>query len=158
MRVKFMQPREPNTNEIMFIEYIEKTHDKYGLSEKTLSVFLGVSQREVRRMKEMYNNYKFIGYAPQGKIHAVKNEYGKYLYKLITIDSKYCERFINKVNYNLICAAIEKRNSSRILGESQAKGQLTIYDISNMTLEELIAKAEELSDTDYQSKNNESEK
>jgi hypothetical protein len=138
MRTKFETPHEPTDNELMFIQYMTSTHDSYGLSEQTLSTFLGISKREVRRYKERYNNFKYIGYAPLGKIHNIKNEHGTSLYKLVRKDSKYYTQKHLRVEYNFICAYLEKWNTRKIWGDIQLKGQLTIDDLNEMNATELI--------------------
>ena len=136
MRTKFEQPRIPSKLEMRFIGYISGTGDGYGLSERTLSLFLNVSARKLRMFKERYNNLKYLDITVKGKIHNIKG-----LYKLVRPSSKYCTRYIMQTNFNLICSAIDKRNTAKILGELQHKNQLSLDDVSLMSLDELIAQA-----------------
>ena len=139
MREKFKAPRIPSEIELEFISRLKRTHDSYGLSDDTLAIVLKVSKRDLRYYKERYNNFKYIGIVPQGKIVTVNG-----LYKLITPESHYAQRTILKSNYDLICAAIDYHNTRKSLGNIQAKGQLSLYDIQKMTNEELIVRANEL--------------
>ncbi len=137
-RLKFNTPKEPTENEMLFIDYMEDTHDFYGLSERTLSVFLNVSARKLRTYKEKYNNFLFIGIMPQGKIHNINK-----LYRMIRQDSKYRTRSIYQANYNLICAAIDKRNTAKILGTIQALGQISMSELLIMNSYDLVKLAKE---------------
>ena len=133
MRLKFQAPQQPSENEIHFIELVDKFHDTYGLREETLSTFLQISRRKVRQYKERYNNYKYIDYAPQGKLVVING-----LYKLVRNDSIYQRRTQLQAEYNFICALIDKRNTERTIGKLQAIGQVSIYDYTNMDYDELI--------------------
>lgn len=133
MREKFIEKITPDYIEMAFINKMEHTHDTYGISERTLSLILGVSKRKLRKYKERYNNFKYIDIVPKGKIVTIKK-----LYRLITVDSIYAQRIIKKTNYDLICAAIDKHNTIKILGSEQVQGQLSLYDIHKMSYNELL--------------------
>lgn len=137
MREKFKAPEAPSENEQLFIEYMEKTHDQYGLSEHTLALFLNVSQRKLRTYKERYNNLKYIGIIPQGKIRNING-----LYKLVRFDSKFAHKTILKARYDKICAIIDEYNTRRILGDIQHVGQQVLY--AGMSYNELLKHANEL--------------
>ena len=134
MRTKFEAPRIPSKKEMRFISYISGTGDGFGLKESTLALFLNVSTRKLREFKERYNNFLYIDIIPKGKLHNIKGEY-----KLIRTSSKY----IYQANYNLICAAINKRNTAKILGDIQHKGQLDMNDVLFMDVDSLIELAKE---------------
>ena len=138
IRQKFTLPRLPNKQELDFIERIEHTSDYYGLSEGMLEYFIKVNPRTLRTFKERYNNFKYVGIIPKGKIHRINN-----LYKLVTYKSKYARRYINQSNYNLICSAIDKHNTGRILGQLEHSNQLSLHDIAQMDYDELISQAKE---------------
>lgn len=139
MREKFKVPRIPDETEQLFIQYLEKTHDTYGLKENTLSMFLKVAPRKLRTFKERYNNFKYVDLTPVGKIVNING-----LYKLVRFDSKYAHRYILKARYDKICAIIDEYNTRRILGELQHSGQQMLYD--GMTYTELLNHANELDD------------
>ena len=137
-RTKFKAPKEPTEKEMRFIGYISGTGDHFGYSERTLSLFLNVSKRKLREFKERYNNFLFLNITPKGKIHNING-----LYKLVRTSSKYRTRYIYQSRYNLICAAIDQRNTAKILGNIEAIGQLNMMDLLTMNDNSLVELAKE---------------
>lgn len=131
MRTKFEQPRVPSDQEQLFIQYVSGFHDTYGLSERTLCIFLNTTPRTLRKWKERYNNFKYIGVTPIGKLHVING-----MYKLIRPESRHCRTFQLKAELDLVCAAIQKHNTRKILGELQVNGQTSSLD--DMTYDELV--------------------
>ena len=138
MRTKFEEQRIPSKQEMLFINYISGTGDGYGLSERSLAIFCDTNARTLRKWKERYNNFLYIDITPKGKIHNIQG-----LYKLVRTSSKYQRRYIYQSNYNLICSAIDKRNTAKILGELQHKGQLNMIDVLMMSDNSLVELAKE---------------
>ena len=131
-RIKFQRPDYPTFKEKQFIERLEHTHDRYGLSESTLCIMLSVKNaRTLRTFKERYNNRKYIGVTLQGKIVCYKG-----LYRLIRPNSKYAMYYKMKAKFDKSCALINEMNTRLALGETLNKGQL------QMDIDKLIQEAE----------------
>ena len=75
MRTKFEKPRIPSDAESTFIKMMEKYgHLNGGIKVTNLSILVfGCNltpslERELRRYRERYQNFKYINVIPQGKI------------------------------------------------------------------------------------------
>jgi hypothetical protein len=95
-------------------------------------------------MIEKYHSYKFLNtdgtpIIPLGRIKSINGEY-----VLIRHNHHLADRVSTEIDLNLVTAAIDKHNKDRTYGIRQAKGQLSMYDISNMTLKELMELAEKM--------------
>ena len=130
MREKFNAPTVPEYKEELFCRIMESSR---SADRDELVSYLLVSDRELRKYKEKYNNNKYIGIVPKGKIICIKG-----VYELVTPESKLAERVIMKANFDLICSYINKKNTNKYVGELQAKGQLSFYDIQRKSYNELV--------------------
>ena len=141
-RTKFNAPQAPNYYEQIFIEKIEQYR---RIKKDTLELFVfGCKklngQRALRKMIERYNNYRYENIIPLGKI--VTTQTG--LFELIRSDHHQAQRVRNKAKYDLIAAAIAYRNTRKILGDNISDSQVSMYDIVNLSLNELMELANEL--------------
>ena len=135
-REKFLAPRNATEEEFTFIRIMEK-YGVSGIKLDNLSILVfsermtDSKSRSLRKFMERYNNFKYIGYIPQGEIHNI-NGY----YTLIKTDSPLARKYRLKAEYDLICAAIAKANSKRTIGELQAIGQISLDTSSIEQLQE----------------------
>ena len=132
MRAKFKTERYTTEQELLFIEKLERTHDSFGLSDRTLSVMLDTNPRTLRKFKEMYNNMKYSNITPQGKIVCLNG-----LYKLVRHNSKYANRIVNKAKFDMLCGIIDYRNTLKTVGLS-TEGQLQMDELFRMSEQDLI--------------------
>ena len=138
-REKFLAPRNTSGEEFTFIRIMEKYGDK-GIKLDNLSILVfgervnDNKSRSLRKYMERYNNFKYIGYIPQGEIHNVKG-----YYTLIKPNSPLARKYRLKAEYDLICSAIAKANSKRTIGELQAIGQISLDTSSIEQLQEYRA-------------------
>lgn len=128
MNVKFEQPRKPNHIEQLFILTIE---GQIKIDKEVLVNFMKCDERDLRFIQERYNNYKFIGYNPIGEIHCIKGNY-----TLVKPNTPLALKMQHKAYFNAIKALIAWRNSKRILGDIQAKGQLDFTKLEGMEYDE----------------------
>lgn len=138
MRLKLTAPINATPEESYFINKLARTHDTFGIKESWLVIHINrefnikITDRTIREWKERYNNNKYIGITPQGKIVTVKG-----LYKMVRHNSKYAKKVVNKAYFDLLCAAIDYRNTLKTVG-LVAQGQIQFDEIDRMSDTELI--------------------
>lgn len=129
--VKLQRPRKPNELELEYIKMIERTHDKYGLSFVVIQAKLSSNgfkldnARQVRDMNERYNNFKYEGITPQGRVFKING-----LYRLVTLDSKHMLHQHTKSYKSMLAGIQDFRNSCKVYGD--------VHILNNMTIEELM--------------------
>ena len=143
MRIKLEKPRNATEQEQTFIRIME-THKNVDLNGLSIIVFAKELtpnlERELRRYRERYENFKYIGVIPQGVIHKTKSSRGNAQYSLINATHENARKDLLNTEYELVCSAIKKHNRKRILGELQHNGQQAL----DMNYDELIAYQEQL--------------
>ena len=142
-RTKFNAPQQPDYHEQEFIRLIEKyyTVKKASLAQLIFAVYeINESHyRRIRKYVEKYNNAKYEGITPLGKIVTVDDKW-----ELVRSDNPLANKVRNKAKYDLICAAIDYHNTMRALGEETHHDQISMYDITHKSLAELIEEAQAL--------------
>ena len=129
MNGKFDTPHTPTELEQAFIQVMQS---RISVHVESLTLLLGVTERELRYMMEDYNNFKFAGYTPQGEIHC-----SQHYYELIKPSTPKATKYQHKAYFNAIKSLIAWRNSKRILGEIQLDGQLDFTKLENLSYSEL---------------------
>lgn len=130
MYVKLSKPRNATEQELFIIKALEQTHDGYGLSltvinaKLVLNGFQEVEARTIRDINERYNNFKYLGMTPKGRIFKINR-----LYRLVDIDSKYAMRQHTKAYYLMLAAIQNFRNSSRVYGDVNVVNSMTIDEL-----------------------------
>jgi hypothetical protein len=99
-------------------------------------------ERELRRMREMYHNFKFIDVVPEGRIIKSKAERGNPCYRLVLKNDTMQRKIHLNIELDLVCAAIEKWNTRKIYGNIELDGQQQM-DITT-EYEELLAYQREI--------------
>lgn len=145
MREKFKNATQPDYHEQEFIRLIEKyyTVKKSSFAQLIFAVYEvnDSHHRRIRKYIEKYNNNKFDGITPLGKIITVDDRW-----ELVRSDNPLADKVRNKARYNLICSAIDYHNTMRILGNETHHDQIDMYSVLNKSLAELIEEAKALQD------------
>jgi hypothetical protein len=142
MRTKFEAPSEPGYHEQIFIEKMEQYKT---IKKDTLELFVfgckkPNGQRALRNMIEKYNNYRFENIIPLGKIVTLETGW----FELVRSTHDQANKVRNKAKYDLIAAAIAYRHTRKILGDRINDDQVSMYDVVNLSLNELMLMADEL--------------
>lgn len=134
-RTKLEQPRTPSHEELEFIRLMESYgKTEFGIKVDTLCKMIFIKEldqfhaRELRYFQERYNQLKYIDYTAQGRIIKRNDRF-----RLICNDNPLKVKMQQRAYTNMICGILDNRNSERIFGKIQCKGQLEL-----MSDEELI--------------------
>lgn len=146
MRTKFEHQRTPSDEERTFIDVMEKYEEAtiVGLCQVVFGKDYDANlERTLRRYRERYQNFKYAEVIPQGVIVKAQSERGRDVYRLVRSTDPYARVLRLRAELDLVCAAIQRANTRRILGELQAVGQLDNLDDLLQWREELEAALDE---------------
>jgi hypothetical protein len=131
MREKFKNAKEPSKLELNFIERMENAY--VGYNEITLEDWYKVPARTLRKWKERYNSFKYIGITPQGKM-ICRNS----IYQIVRPNSPQANKIRLQAKFDKLCAILDEYNTRRLLGEILCSGQ------EQLQIDRILKEANEL--------------
>ena len=139
-RTKLQAPRIPSREELEFIRLMESYgKSEFGIKVDTLCKLIFVKEldqffeRELRFYKERYTQFKYIDVIPKGRI--IKRNGAFYLIDNNNAKKEQMQWIALK---NKICGILDNRNSERIYGKIELKGQTSLELMSDDELINLM--------------------